>query len=54
MDVRSYVADLRQSDEARLRARIERAVLDDEPAATTNPAVLPEFVLAVWQGLSAV
>jgi AcrR family transcriptional regulator len=52
LDVRSYVADLQRADEARLRARIERAVLDGDLAATTNPAALAEFVQTIWQGLS--
>lgn len=50
LDVRAYVADLQQADEARLRARVERAVLDREVSA--DPAVLTGLVLAVWQGLS--
>ncbi|XVU21012.1 TetR/AcrR family transcriptional regulator [Actinoplanes sp. CA-054009] len=53
LDVRSYVADLQRSDEARLRARIERAVRDGDLGATADPAVLAEFVQTVWQGLSA-
>lgn len=53
LDVRSYVADLQRSDEARLRVRIEHAVLDGDLAATTNPAALAELVQTVWQGLSA-
>lgn len=53
LDVRTYVADLQGSDEARLRARIERAVLDGDLPATTNPAVLAELVQTLWQGLSA-
>jgi TetR/AcrR family transcriptional regulator, copper-responsive repressor len=53
LDVRTYVADLQRSDEARLRARIERAVLDGDLAATTDPAALAELVQTVWQGLSA-
>ncbi|MEU5565046.1 TetR/AcrR family transcriptional regulator [Micromonospora musae] len=52
LDVRSYVADLQRSDEARLRARIERAVLDGDLTATTNSAALAELVQTVWQGLS--
>lgn len=53
LDVRTYVADLQRSDEARLRARIERAAMDGDPAVTTNPAVLTELVQTLWQGLSA-
>lgn len=52
LDVRSYVADLQRCDEARLRVRIERAVLEGDLAATTKPAVLADLVQTVWQGLS--
>ena len=52
LDVRTYVADLQRSDEALLRARIERAVLDGDLAPTTEPAVLADLVQTVWQGLS--
>lgn len=53
LDVRTYVAELQRCDEARLRARIERGVLDGDIAAAADPAVLAKFVQTVWQGLSA-
>lgn len=53
LDVRTYVAELQRSDEARLRDRIERAVLAGDVSASTEPAVLAELVQTVWQGLSA-
>ena len=53
LNVRSYVADLQRSDEARLLARIDRAALDGDLDATTSPAVLTALVQTVWQGLSA-
>lgn len=52
LDVRSYVAELQRFDESRLRARIERGVLDGDVAATTDPAALTGLVQTVWQGLS--
>ncbi|WP_430781734.1 TetR/AcrR family transcriptional regulator [Actinoplanes sp. G11-F43] len=45
LDVRSYVASLRRSDEARLRERLDRE--------TGDGAALTAFVQTVWQGLSA-
>ncbi|SDS39011.1 hypothetical protein [Actinoplanes derwentensis] len=53
LDVRSYAADLQLSDEARLRARVERAVREGDLPATTDPVVLAEFVQTLRQGLSA-
>ena len=53
LDVRTYVADLQRSDEARLRARVERAVLDGDLAPGTDPAALTDLVQTIWQGLSA-
>jgi AcrR family transcriptional regulator len=53
LDVRSYVADLQRSDEARLEARIEQAVLDGDLPATVKIAPLADLVQTVWQGLSA-
>ena len=53
LDVRTYVADLQRADEARLRARIERAVAEGELARETDPAVLAAVVQTLWQGLSA-
>lgn len=53
LDVRTYVADLQCSDEARLRARIERAMVNGDLAATTDPAMLAGLVQTLWQGLSA-
>ncbi len=53
LDVRGYVAELQRSDEARLRARIERGVLDGDIAPTTDSVVLAELVQTIWQGLSA-
>jgi len=50
LDVRAYVAQLQQADEARLYARVERAVLEREVNA--DPAALTGLVQAVWQGLS--
>lgn len=52
-DVRGYVADLQRFDEDRLRARIERAVIEGDAAPTTDPTVLTGLVQTVWQGLSA-
>lgn len=53
LDVRAYVAELRRTDEARLRDRIERAARDGDPAATAGADVLAAFVQTVWHGLSA-
>ncbi|WP_432545699.1 TetR/AcrR family transcriptional regulator [Kineococcus sp. SYSU DK004] len=53
LDVRTYVADLRRVDEARLRARIERAVAEGELSTTADPTVLAALVQTLWQGLSA-
>ncbi len=50
LNVRAYVADLQQADEARLYARVARAVLEREVSA--DPAALTGLVQAVWQGLS--
>jgi len=53
LDVRAYVAELQRADEARLEARIERAVLDGDLMAAVEPALLAHLVQTVWQGLSA-
>ena len=53
LDVRAHVAELQRSDEARLRARIERAVLEGDLPATTDPAALADLVQTLWQGLAA-
>ncbi|WP_432572618.1 TetR/AcrR family transcriptional regulator [Kineococcus sp. SYSU DK005] len=53
LDVRTHVADLQRADEARLRARIERAVAEGELARETDPAVLAALVQTLWQGLAA-
>lgn len=52
LDVRTYVAELQRADEARLRARIEQAAADGDPAAVAEPAVLAGLVQTLWQGLS--
>ena len=52
LDVRTYVADLQRSDEARLRARIEQAAAAGDLPATIDPGALTELVNALWQGLS--
>ena len=52
LDVRTYVAELQRADEARLRARIEQAAADGDPAAAAEPAVLAGLVQTLWQGLS--
>ncbi|HXG71238.1 TetR/AcrR family transcriptional regulator [Plantibacter sp. RU18] len=53
LNVRKYVADLQDADEARLGARLQRAVVEGDLAATTNVTVLTELVQTLWQGLSA-
>ena len=52
LDVRTYVAELQRADEARLRARIEQAAADGDPAVAAEPAVLAGLVQTLWQGLS--
>jgi AcrR family transcriptional regulator len=52
LDVRTYVADLQRSDEARLRNRLEQAALAGELPATVQVAALAELVQTLWQGLS--
>lgn len=53
LDVRSYVAELRRCDEARLQARLERAALNGDLPPTTDPATLADLVQTLWEGLSA-
>ncbi|WP_432543451.1 TetR/AcrR family transcriptional regulator [Kineococcus sp. SYSU DK002] len=53
LDVRTYAADLQRADEAKLQARIERAVADGELAEGTDPVALAGLVQTLWQGLSA-
>ena len=53
LDVRAHVAELQRCDEARLRARVERAVLEGELPPATDPAVLTDLVQTLWQGLAA-
>ncbi|MEU4689768.1 TetR/AcrR family transcriptional regulator [Actinoplanes sp. NPDC023714] len=53
LDVRAYVAQLRQADEARLRARLERACADGEGEPAVPAAVLAGLVQTLWEGLSA-
>jgi AcrR family transcriptional regulator len=52
LDVRTYVADLQRSDEARLRARLEQESADGPLPGGATAAELAEFTQTVWQGLS--
>ncbi|WP_131847779.1 MULTISPECIES: TetR/AcrR family transcriptional regulator [unclassified Curtobacterium] len=52
LDVRSFVADLQRSDEARLRQLLEQASLEGALSGTVDSAVLAELVQTIWQGLS--
>ena len=53
LDVRTFVADLQDADETRLRVRFEQAASDGDLPSTTHPAELADFVQTIWQGLSA-
>jgi AcrR family transcriptional regulator len=52
LDVRTFVADLQRSDEARLRRRLEEAALEGALSSAVDPRVLAELVQTIWQGLS--
>lgn len=52
LDVRTFVADLRRSDETRLHSHLEQAALNGTLSGAVSPSELAEFVQTVWQGLS--
>jgi len=52
LDVRTFVADLQRSDEARLRERLEQAAVEEGLSRTIDASALAELVQTLWQGLS--
>jgi AcrR family transcriptional regulator len=52
LDVRTFVADLQNTDEALLRRRLEGAWHELAPADAASSPDLSELVLTVWHGLS--
>ncbi|MEU6244058.1 TetR/AcrR family transcriptional regulator [Streptomyces sp. NPDC047024] len=53
LDTSAYIAELHNSNEQALRARIERAIGDGELTSDTDAAVLTGLIQCVWHGLSA-
>ncbi|HIY67628.1 MAG TPA: TetR/AcrR family transcriptional regulator [Candidatus Agrococcus pullicola] len=52
LNVRAFVGESQQKDEALLRARIERAVMDGEVPDYTDAVALSDLVQSLWHGLS--
>lgn len=52
LDTSAYVAELHESNEQALLARIQRAIQDGELEAGTDAAALTGLVQSVWHGLS--
>ncbi|MFH9294014.1 TetR/AcrR family transcriptional regulator [Streptomyces sp. NPDC017520] len=53
LDTSAYFAELQDSNERALRARVERAVQEGELPADTDAEALTGLVQSVWHGLSA-
>ncbi|MFF2453315.1 TetR/AcrR family transcriptional regulator [Isoptericola sp. NPDC058082] len=52
LDVRAFVVEAQGADEALLRARVERAVVDGDAPAGTDAGTLTGLVQTLWHGLA--